>query len=76
MTQQGGSHLSNVQTNAVASVSVSVPEESGRRQGEHIKTVGPNPLYVALAAVHFKNHSSTSGNKSSVRQLKETLYVL
>ena len=46
------------------------------RQRESIKTVGPN-LYVALAAVHFKNHTSSGGaNKPGLRQLKEAVYVL
>ena len=46
------------------------------RQSENIKTVGPN-LYVALAAVHFKNHTSSGGaNKPGLRQLKEAVYVL
>lgn len=46
------------------------------RQSENIKTVGPN-LYIALAAVHFKNHTSSGGaNKPGLRQLKEAVYVL
>ena len=45
-------------------------------QDKNIKTVGPN-LYVALAAVHFKSHTSSgSANKPDLRQLREIVYVL
>ena len=51
--------------------------DGDRRRSETVKTVGPQ-LYVALAAVHFKNHAGSGAAKpaAATSQVKDTLYVL
>ena len=63
-----GSPMSDAHTAATQ------PQVSTRHQIETIKAVGPN-LYVALAAVHFKNHTSTGANKPGQHQLMGTVYA-
>ena len=55
-----------------------VPQDGRHQRDLTVKTVGPQ-LYVALAAVHFKNHAASSGTNKPVAatgQLKETMYVV
>ena len=64
-----------VQTAIKTERMIAVEAEGTSHQRKNTKTVGPN-LYVALAAVHFKNHTSSGGaNKPGLRQLKEAVYV-
>lgn len=75
MISADGAPSSDAHTTAATAVLRT--EESGRRQSETIKSVGPN-LYVALAAVHFKNHTGAAAaatNKSGPRQVKSTVYA-
>lgn len=50
-------------------------EESTKDPSETIKGVGPN-IYIALAAAHFKGHTSAGANKPGLCQLKETVYAV
>ena len=62
-------------TNATANAAARQTEGSTRHSSETMKGGGPN-LYVALAAAHFKSHTSADANKPGLCQLKETVYAV